>query len=95
MSTYVYDIVGSEALDSFLAQRTELVLIDFWAERCGPCRMVGPVLEHLAEQYAGKIVIAKIDVDTESNQELAQKYAVTSIPQVTLVQSGNVVDQFV
>lgn len=52
MSAYVYDITGTAALEAFLAQRSELVMIDFRAERCGPCRVIGPVLHDFAEQYA-------------------------------------------
>ncbi len=95
MATYVYDILGADALDAFLAERDELVMLDFWAERCGPCRVLGPILHELADEYKGKVVVAKIDVDADENQSLAERFAVTSIPQVTMVQHEEVVDQFV
>lgn len=65
------------------------VLVDFWAERCGPCRMLGPVIEQLADQYAGKAIITKCDVD--SNGNLAQEYDIMSIPAVKLFVNGEVV----
>jgi putative thioredoxin len=69
------------------------VVIDFWAEWCGPCRMLGPVLEKLASEYNGKFLLAKVNVDTES--ELAAQFGVRSIPAVFAVRGGKAVDGFV
>ncbi len=69
------------------------VLIDFWAEWCGPCRMVAPVIEELAEKYKGKAVVGKVNVDEE--RSLAQKYRVFSIPTLFIFNGGQVVDQLV
>lgn len=66
------------------------VLIDFWAAWCGPCRMLTPTMEELNEEYAGKVVIAKVNVDEEP--ELAQRYGVMSIPTVFLMKNGKIVD---
>ena len=66
------------------------VLIDFWAEWCGPCRMVGPVVEDLAKNYEGKAVVGKINVDEE--RTLAQKYRVFSIPTLFVFKDGKVVE---
>jgi putative thioredoxin len=69
------------------------VVIDFWAAWCGPCRMLGPILEKLAHEYAGKFLLAKVDTDTEP--ELAAQFGVRSIPAVFAVRDGKAVDGFV
>ena len=65
------------------------VLVDFWATWCGPCRMLGPVIEEIANEYEGKVVVGKIDVD--NNQDFASKYGVRSIPTVLVFQNGEIV----
>ena len=65
------------------------VLIDLWAAWCGPCRMVAPVVDELARDYAGRLKVAKIDVDSEPG--LAQQFGVSSIPMIVLVKNGQVV----
>jgi thioredoxin 1 len=67
------------------------VMIDFWAVWCGPCRMVGPIVEELATEYEGKAVIGKVDVD--SNPKVAMKYGIRNIPTVIYVKGGEVVDK--
>ena len=67
------------------------VIVDFWAPWCGPCRMVGPILDKLAKEYEGKIVIAK--VNTDENQLWASKYHVRGIPTMLFIQNGEVVKQ--
>ena len=68
-----------------------LVLIDFWAEWCGPCRMVGPVLEELSKEYTGKVSIKKLNVD--ENQQTAQDLGIQSIPTLLLYKNGQMVDK--
>ena len=65
------------------------VMVDFWAAWCGPCRMVGPVIEQISEEYEGKAIVGKVDVD--ANQEFAAKYGVRNIPTVLVFQNGEVV----
>lgn len=68
-----------------------LTVVDFWAPWCGPCRMVGPILDELAGEYTGKAKVVKVDVD--QNQSLAQRYGVRSIPLILFFKDGKVVDQ--
>ena len=74
-------------------QAKGLVLVDFWAEWCGPCRMIAPTLDALAKEYAGKAKVAKLDVD--SNQGTAMKYNIRSIPAVLFFKDGKHVDTVV
>ena len=65
------------------------VLVDFWAAWCGPCRMVGPVIEEISNEYSEKAVVGKVDID--SNQEYAAKYGVRNIPTVLVFHNGEIV----
>lgn len=67
------------------------VLIDFWAEWCGPCRMIGPIVEELANEYEGKAVIGKVDVD--ANPNISIKYGIRSIPTLLIFKGQQVVDK--
>ncbi len=67
------------------------VVLDFWAEWCGPCRMVGPIVSELAEDYKGKVVVGKVDVD--SNPDIAMKYGIRNIPTILFFKDGEVADK--
>ncbi len=73
-----------------LAQKG-LLVVDFWAEWCGPCKMLGPVIEQLAADYDGKAAVGKVNVDDEP--ELAQKYGIMSIPTVMFFKDGELIDK--
>jgi thioredoxin 1 len=77
--------------DAEVMKSTVPVVADFWAEWCGPCKMIAPVLKDLAKDYVGKIKIAKIDVDAEG--ELAQQFNIVSIPTILVFSKGQVVKQ--
>ena len=69
------------------------LVIDFWATGCGPCRMVAPIISELAEQYDGRIVVGKCDV--EENDELAEEFGIRNIPTILFIKEGKVVDKLV
>ncbi|HEX5024090.1 MAG TPA: thioredoxin [Agriterribacter sp.] len=71
----------------------KLSVIDFWAEWCGPCRAIGPVIEELSKEYTGKVNVGKVNVD--NNPQLSINYGVTSIPAILFVKGGQVVDKLV
>lgn len=84
----------SEAtFDQHVAQHPELLMVDFWAEWCAPCKMLAPVLDELVRESGGKITLAKVNVD--DNPGLAARYGIRSIPTVLLVKAGKVVDQII
>jgi thioredoxin 1 len=79
--------------ESVVEQNAGLTVVDFWATWCAPCRMIAPVLEQLAEEYAGKATVAKLDVDT--NVRTASRFQVRSIPTLLFFKDGKVVDQVI
>ena len=81
--------ITDASFDEVVLKSDKPVLVDFWATWCGPCRMLGPVIEELATEYEGRVVVGKVDVD--NNQEFAAKYGVRNIPSVLVFKDGEVV----
>ena len=77
--------------DEMVLKSDKPVLVDFWAEWCGPCRMVGPVVEELSKDYDGKALVGKVDVD--SNPGISMKYGVRNIPTLLIFKGGEIVDK--
>jgi putative thioredoxin len=93
-SSWVIEVTSANFEREVIERSSEVpVVVDFWAEWCAPCRMLGPLLERLAEEYGGQFVLAKIDTDGEA--ELAQQFGVRSIPTVYGLRDGQAVDGFV
>ena len=79
--------------DEALAANQNVMMVDFWAEWCGPCRAIAPVLEDLARESGGTVTLAKVNVD--ENPSLAARYGIRSIPTILLVKQGKVTDQVI
>jgi thioredoxin 1 len=82
--TYVSD----DTFDLEVLQSTTPVLVDYWAEWCGPCKMIAPILDDVAKEYAGKLKVAKLNID--ENQATPPKYGIRGIPTLMLFKNGNV-----
>ena len=86
-------ILDSGNFEEEVLYSTLPVLVDFWAEWCGPCKMRGPVISSIAEKYEGKLKVCKLNVD--DNMELAEQYFISSIPAVKFFKNGEVVNESV
>jgi thioredoxin 1 len=85
--------VTVDTFDQVVLQAPNLVMVDFWATWCGPCKIVAPVVEELAQEYAGKVNFAK--VNTDENPDLASRYNIRGIPTLIFYKDGKVLDQVV
>lgn len=85
-------VVTNENYEALMAS-DKPVVIDFWAEWCGPCRMIAPIVDELAEEYDGKVIIGKCDVD--SNDDIVAQYGVRNIPTLVFIKDGKQVDKHV
>ena len=83
--------ITAENTKEILEKKDELIVIDFFANWCGPCKIIGPIVEELANEYEGKATIAKVDVD--SNKEVANQYGIRNIPTILFIKNGEVIDK--
>lgn len=83
--------ITDATFDEVVLKSDKPVMVDFWAAWCGPCRMVGPIIEEVSQEYDGKAVVGKVDVD--ANQQFAAKYGVRNIPTVLLFKDGEIVSR--
>tara|TARA_Y100000992_G_scaffold239014_1_gene169742 strand:+ start:104 stop:421 length:318 start_codon:yes stop_codon:yes gene_type:complete len=85
--------VNNDTFKNEVLEQTKLVLVDFWAEWCGPCKQIAPTLEELAKKYSENLSVCKVDVD--ANRELALQYNVRSIPSLMVFKNGEMVDSLI
>lgn len=86
-------VVNEQTFDGEVLKSNLPVLVDFWAEWCGPCRLIAPVVEEIASEYSGRVKVAKVDVDV--NQNLAIRYGIMSIPTLGVFRGGEMIDRIV
>ena len=85
--------IPDQSFQEMVLNSDKPVLVDFWAVWCGPCRMLGPIVEEIAEDFEGKAVVGKVDVD--NNQQVSVDYGIRNIPTVLIFKNGQVVDKIV
>jgi thioredoxin 1 len=93
MASPLISALTQDNFDKEVIQSAKPVLVDFWAEWCGPCKMIAPLLDELADEYDGKIKIGKVNIDEQ--QALATKYGIRAIPTLLLINKGQVAEQMV
>ena len=85
------EVFTDSNFDEKVIKSTQLAVVDFWAEWCGPCRMIGPSIEALAKDYEGQAIIGKLNVD--ENPNVSMKYGIRNIPAILFIKNGEVVDK--
>jgi thioredoxin 1 len=93
MASPLISALTQDNFEKEVLQSAKPVLVDFWAEWCGPCKMIAPLLDELADEYDGKVKIGKVNIDEQ--QELATKYGIRAIPTLLLINKGQVTEQMV
>ena len=93
MASPLISALTQDNFDKEVLQSATPVLVDFWAEWCGPCKMIAPLLDELADEYDGKVKIGKVNVDEQ--QSLAAQYGVRAIPTLLLINKGQVAEQMI
>jgi thioredoxin 1 len=93
MASPLISALTQENFEKEVLQSATPVLVDFWAEWCGPCKMIAPLLDELADEYQGKVKIGKVNIDDQ--QALATKYGIRAIPTLLLINKGQVAEQMV
>jgi thioredoxin 1 len=93
MASPLISALTQDNFEKEVLQSATPVLVDFWAEWCGPCKMIAPLLDELADEYDGKVKIGKVNIDEQ--QELATKYGIRAIPTLLLINKGQVAEQMV
>jgi thioredoxin 1 len=93
MASPLISALTQDNFEKEVLQSATPVLVDFWAEWCGPCKMIAPLLDELADEYSGKVKIGKVNIDEQ--QELATKYGIRAIPTLLLINKGQVSEQMV
>ena len=88
-------VINESNFNEALSQKDKLVVLDFWAEWCGPCRTIAPLIDQLAAEYEGKAIIGKVDIDVESNATIVEKYGIRNIPTVIFIKNGEILDKHV
>jgi len=83
--------ITTENFEEIVLNSDKPVLVDFWAEWCGPCRMVGPIVDELHSEYQGKAIVGKVNVDDQ--QEISSKYGIRNIPTILFFKDGEIVDK--
>jgi thioredoxin 1 len=86
-------VVTADTWDKEVLKAEQLVMVDFWAVWCGPCKMIAPTMEELAKEYSGKVKVAKLN--TDENPDIATKYKIMGIPTVMFFKNGEIVDHIV
>ena len=93
MASLLISALTQDNFEKEVLKSTTPVLVDFWAEWCGPCKMIAPLLDELADEYDGKVKIGKVNIDEQ--QELATKYGIRAIPTLLVINKGQVAEQMV